>query len=249
LERFAREGTIELLKVTNAGSTGGEYWLAGLAAAREKFNADWVLFQDADEFWLHASDSLQDLVSRTDDDVLLVNRFNACLSDSNIGFFANMNAGVIRQLDIFVQSMRLSSQVMNEDPSIRWSSGKPVEKVLARCRSIEAICAGGHGIIGAGGAMLPAREVEDAIIVHVPFSTFDRFKRKVSNVRGLFEANPNVFSGEGGWHWRRWVRILNEGGLEKEFGDQFLNANELMHLRAAGAICKAAEKSQMLCTQ
>jgi hypothetical protein len=48
--------------------------------------ADWVLFQDADEFWLPASGSLRHCASLTGNDIVTVNRFNVVATENGPAF-------------------------------------------------------------------------------------------------------------------------------------------------------------------
>jgi len=167
------------------------------------------LLQDADEFWVHRSGDLSEIVQDAKDDVFLLDRFNACLSESLQRKIGDAQQPRIEELDIFVQPLHISRMMMDANPSLRWISASPIGKVVARAEVVAAIAAGGHQIFRQDGNAIPPRRVAGAAIVHVPFST----ERKIENTASLFNRNPAVFSGNIGWHWRRWVEIYRKGAL------------------------------------
>jgi len=239
LDRLAATGKIRLLRAGGDRLPDAQYFMRGIELARSAFSPEWILIQDADEFWIHASGNLEELVRGANADVLLVDRFNACLSDRLAGELDKSQGPELRELDIFVQSLRLSRNLMDTQPDIRWISGKPGEKVIARAAAIAGVSAGGHGVIGVNGNQLTPSRVSSAVIVHVPFSTEERFRRKIENVKDVMSAYPELFSGEAGWHWRRWVDILAADALHAEFSRQFLSSADIEELRHAGIVSQA----------
>jgi glycosyltransferase involved in cell wall biosynthesis len=215
LDSYAEAGQIELLRTSADPMKGMEYFLSeflrGVDLARSRFSPDWLLLQDADEFWVHHSGDLNEIVRDAKDDVLLLDRFNACLSKPLQRKIEDADQPRFEELDIFVQPLRLSRTMMDANSTLRWISARPAEKVIARAGVVAAISAGGHHVIGQDGNTIPSRRVAGAAIVHIPFSTEERFRRKIENVASLFDRNPALFSGNLAWHWRRWVEIYRKG--------------------------------------
>ena len=239
LDSMSKAGQIELLRTSGDLRKDMHYFLRGVELARSRFSPAWILLQDADEFWLHSSGNLNEIVRDAKDDVLLADRFNACLSMQLERQIVDTDQPRFEEFDIFVQPLRLSRAIMDANPSIRWISAKPVEKVIARAEVIAAISAGCHSVIGRDGNIVPSRRIEGAVIIHVPFSTEERFRRKIENVKSLFDEDPALFPGETGWHWRRWVEISQKGRLQTEFAHQFLSQIDVDCLRREGVICCA----------
>jgi glycosyltransferase involved in cell wall biosynthesis len=239
LDRLAAIGKIRLLRAAAGQLPDVQYFMRGIELARSAFSPEWILIQDADEFWIHRSGNLAQLVSNAHGDVLLVDRFNACLSDRLASELDRFQESALRKLDIFVQSLRLSRNMMDTQPHIPWIAGKPGEKVIARAAAIAGVSAGGHGIIGVNGEQLTPSRVSDAVIVHIPFSTETRFRRKIENVRDVMSTYPQLFSGEAGWHWRRWLDILAADELHTEFANQYLSSADIEELRHGGIVSQA----------
>ena len=241
LDRLAAAGRIRLLRTGGDPFTDGEYLMRGIELARTAFSPEWILIQDADEFWVDRSGDLANLVKDADGDVLLVDRFNACLSERLVSELKKVHGQPeLCELDIYVQGLRLSREVMAMQPDIPWIAGKPGEKVMARASAIAAVSPGGHGVIGTSGHQLTPTRVSSALIVHIPLSSENRFRRKIQNIKCVLGVHPELFCGEAAWHWRRWVDILAADELHEEFANQYLSSIDIEEMRNVGVVSRAA---------
>ena len=242
LREMRAVGRIELIERYNDPSRDLHYIMSGVDHARRIFAPDWILVQDADEFWISASGDLGDALGGRVEPVFLVERFNACLCDNLLDAFAGFNrVGDISCLDVWAEPLRLTRAQMDENPSIRWSSAQPAAKIVARADRIDNVAAGGHGIVGPDGSAVPATRAVGLLIVHVPFLTFARFRRKIARVKSLMSEDNPYFKGATGWHWRRWTGMLDEGVLEQEYEMQVLPMPALHEARRSGAIRPARD--------
>lgn len=240
LARLVAAGMVSVLRTDGDPEKDLDYMLAGVRHARALFSPDWILLQDADEFLLPRSGDVKAILDGARADVVRLDRFNACPTERLRALLATRDAPDVAAIDIFVQELRLSRAAMDADPTIAWVSARPVEKVIARAGVIAGIAAGAHGVLDADGRPVPHVPAQDAVVVHVPFSSKTRFFRKVENIGRLFARNPNMFSGAGGWHWRRWCELSGRGALHAEFEAQQLDAATLERLRAEGVVARAA---------
>ena len=74
--------------------------------------------------------------------------------------------------------------------------------------------------------------------MHVPFSTFDRFVRKIENAKSVIALHGDAFPGFTAWHWKRWIELLDKGDLAREFTHQRLGPAETELWTGRGAICE-----------
>ena len=232
-------GRIVLIERNNDPSRDLDYLTSGVEHARRVFAPDWILVQDADEFWISASGDLGDALAGAGcaESVFLVDRYNACLCDDLLSKFATpISIGDIASLGVWAEPLRLTRALMDENRSIRWISAQPVAMAVARANVIGGVAAGGHAIVGFDGAIMPAERAADLLIVHVPFLSFDRFRRKIQGAKALMSKDTTYFTGSIGWHWRRWVDLLDDGLLEQEYRTQMLQASAVNDLRRSGAI-------------
>ena len=113
---------------------------------------------------------------------------------------------------------------------------------MARRRVIQGIRPGGHdvSVLEAG---MPTRRISppDLLIAHVAFTTANRFARKVENIRAELTRNPDCYSGELAWHWKRWLTMAERGLIEEEFARQVLDDEGLALMRQGGFLRSAAE--------
>jgi hypothetical protein len=241
LREMRDAGRIALIEREGDPNRDADYLTCGVQYARRITTPDWILIQDADEFWIHASGDLRVALEGRDESVLLVSRYNACLCNNLQNAFSNVyQPGVIASLDVWAQPLRLTRELMDENPSIAWIRAQPVSKVVARADKIGGVAAGGHGITERDGTVLPGHLCSDLVIVHVPFLSMRRFQRKIERAACTIGADRSYFHGATGWHWKRWIEIFHNGMLEKEYEKQAVSASVLSSGKQSGAICLAS---------
>ena len=210
--------------------------------------ADWVIFLDADEFWIPATGSIRDCEALANADVVSVNRFNIVLGSEGPLWPSDFETSSYHELQLLVEGVADLRKRMQEDPEIPWIRGEMESKVMARPKVIGGVANGLHDVVEIGTS--PRRAAaNDLLIAHLPFSTRSRFNRKIENIRHFFAAeNLDLFSGPDtwennniGWQWRRWAALALRGGLDAEFARNVFSAKQLEELRNQGKICSASE--------
>lgn len=197
--------------------------------------ADWVLFLDADEFWIPRSGSLRDCVGLADQDVLRVHRFNVPLGPQGACFAGSEPPGDPSFLSLIVEPVPDFRARLDQDAGLPWIRGVPVPKVMARPGRIAGVAQGGHELRGAEGELrrlVPA----DLLIAHFPFTTEARFERKLANIRRVFEVHDAYFGEHMAWHWRRWLELPDPEAVRAEFRRQRFDDTTFSALRAQGVI-------------
>lgn len=202
--------------------------------------ADWIIFLDADEFWIPKTGSLKECAVLDDADVIQVDRFNVPLGRGQALFPESLAPSRYDDLMLYVEPPP-SYREQLKTSEVAFISGVPGPKVMARRDRIGSLIPGMHEIAGAEGQALRRRRAEDVVIAHLPFTTYSRFSRKVENVRQTMANHPDYFVEDIGWHWRRWVEQADRGHLFQEFRRQVVDADLLSELRGKGAIRSAAE--------
>jgi hypothetical protein len=239
LRDLQAEKRIALIETEGNAQRDADYFRRGIALAKELFAPDWILIQDADEFWIHRSGDLRQAFVAPLGDALIIDRFNACLCARLMAF----GKGLIKSpadLDVFTAPLLLSRTVMDDDATLRWIAAQPAGKVAARAAVIATVSLGGHSAFAQDGSELPMQPLADLMIVHVPFLSFTRFQRKVANAKALLTGADNIFPGSTAWHWKRWIDLLDESGLEREFAHQILSAGDLDRLSREGSVQQAS---------
>jgi hypothetical protein len=219
---------------------GASWERLNLQLARDS-GAQWVLFLDADEFWIPAGGSLRHCAGLAEHDVLRVNRFNVPLGPEGPCLDEGDPPGDAAGLSLVVQPVPEFRARLASEPGLPWIRGVPVPKVMARPDRIASLADGGHELSGHAGESLRRSVPTDLLIAHLPFTTAGRFERKLANVRRLFEVHDAYFGEHLAWHWRRWLALPDEAAVREEFRRQCFDAATLARLRSEGVVMTAAE--------
>ena len=225
-------------------STVADYdsWSIRERALAESTGADWVLFLDADEFWIPASGSLRDCGGLLEADVLTVDRFNVALTVHQqtmpVGAWLKSND----ELLLYTTMPGDFRGFVEAQPEVPFITLMPGPKVMARPHAIAGVGAGSHDVIGrSADAAIRRPAAPDLLIAHVAFSTAERFWRKLHNIRMELAQNPACYDNDDlAWHWKRWAAMTDDA-IDSEFAFQMLDDNALSLLRHRAVVRSAQE--------
>jgi hypothetical protein len=233
--QFDGRTDVALLQFRQTDAKAFEYPQAMLACAQRHFAPDWLLFGDADEFWIPRGGSLRALLDSARYDVLQVPRFNLALE-------GGLDGPVARDLRhpegplMFVGGPANKPELMAGAPDHRWIAGGVHRKVLARAAMTAQLTLGMHDVVPPPGTE-PLRAVaSDLVIAHLPFTTLERFRCKVQGIREIFRYHGHRLNANDAWHWRRWLELEDAGRLDEEFRHQVLAPETLEQWRAEGLL-------------
>lgn len=191
----------------------------------ERHAPDWILFTDADEFWVAADGDLGTALRSTDVDALTVERYNVPLMEPPFAPTSGTADGPFLDAPIVVRKEQVTRSRMDEDPRQRWVTAAIRPRVLCRTSRFGGYQLGAHGARGIHGAPLTAPTADRIVIVHVPFTTPERFTRKVTNARAFLTRWAAQYTGQTAWHWRRWIEAADAGRLDAEFQRELMTAS------------------------
>jgi hypothetical protein len=242
LDRHSSE-KLRTIQIPNRVSSAE--WLGRNLELIQSVKADWIIFLDADEFWICSTGDLRSYAKTlTGIDIVTVNRFNIPLGPDgpwappDLRFAKHDELLLVVDQNVQSRGSNLRKR-LQEDPTLPWILGVPVPKVMARPDRIAGLIDGMHDIIPTSDGPLRRLEARDLLIAHLPLTTRDRFFCKVRNMKEVFEAND--FGEDIAWHWRRWYNLLLEGALDHEFDRSILDDEAVRRLRRSGIIQSAAE--------
>jgi hypothetical protein len=240
--RGYEEKKVILLPFDESANLDGPSWGLHSGELARKTGADWVLFLDADEFWLPSTGSIKEALARQQAPVLTVSRFNVPLGANGPCAPEDMSPVAYGQTLLFVQPVRDFRDAVNASSPLPWSSGVPVPKIAVRPEFIQTVQGGHHAATGLDGLRCAQVTPGEIVIAHIPFSTRERFQRKVGGIRQTLKLQPNYHAGENtAWHWKRWVRLDDAGLLDEEFERQIVTGAELLTLRREKAVMSVSE--------
>lgn len=234
LDELSRE--FELLIIDRPDQTYRQaQWMAELAeTAADKLGADWVISNDADEFWIpEEGRRLDEVIGHCNNPVLTVKRKNMALCDdafhSGYRFF---DARYCVEHPVYY-----GNHVSSENVNMILTKISP--KTIINPHGLIRLKGGNHKALHVGNFLDYTRHydqikmVEGITVFHYPVRSYSAFEANILNRKILLETVPNVKMGN---HYRRWVELYREGRLKEEFSRFVLSPTDIGVLKKYGVI-------------
>jgi hypothetical protein len=230
MDNQSTDGTRELLetlknefKITIIDENGlynQAKWMKKLSSvAQRTYKPRWVINNDADEFWIPKEGSIKDALSSTKGSVLTCQRYNMVLDETvKDGDFYHAKYHVHNP--VFYKK---ETQLTQEYPSIVLSKIGP--KVITRPRGLLIIRGGNHKALHLGNMWDYWRHYDkikrfDKIeVFHFVIRSYEQFEKHIKTRKNLLENKKHIRMGP---HYRRWVKLYNEGKLKEEFENRIV---------------------------
>ena len=219
LSKLSLEFEIEI--VDESGTYAQAKWMNKLAKiAKNILHADWVINNDADEFWIPQNElNLKENLAFKGS-VLTSHRYNMILDEESLkdGTFFNSNYYVNNPIAY------TKHKLQKERVSI--TLGKIGPKTIVNPNGLLLLRGGNHKALHISNMRDYMRSGYDKIkrfeaieVFHYPIRSYEQFERNIKNRKNLLEGNKKVRMGP---HYRRWVKLYNEGVLDREFKENIL---------------------------
>lgn len=193
-------------------------WMTQLANyARDKMHARWVISNDADEFWIPDNGDLKSYL-RASDSVVTIKRSNMLLTETAL----NENYHFSQATHRVQYPICYDREVQKADDQISMLLVPISPKVIVNPNGLVKLSGGNHRAKHLG-KMFSARNETGIRVYHYPIRSFEQFEANIKHRQELLKL-PNARMGD---HYRRWVRIYEEGGLYDEFKRFILSQEEL----------------------
>ena len=199
---------------------------------------DWILFCDTDEFCVPATGRVHDIVGLLEQDVLVIERYNAPPLVERNGAVREPDFTDPAQLPMITAQEEAEEQYLAGRTDVPWIMVRDAPKLLVRPGVMRKVGAGGHSVIAQQSTMRTVL-AQDVVIVHLPFTTERRFRQKLHSVRAIFAQYGERFHPREAWHWRHWAS-LPEDQIGAEFRRQTIKASAVPTLIAQGALTTPA---------
>jgi hypothetical protein len=212
LEGFERSGVLTLRHDADERFDQARITTEMAVLARDRFGADWVLSNDADEFW---AGPLRQAIAASPSNLLFCRRANRVApAEAALWSFAVASALVVAP-----------------DAKARAELLRPIPpKVLVRAADLIALTQGCHN-----AEMRQARPViaRDILIRHFPVRGPAHFRRKALAGGAAYGRNK-ALDPRLGEHWRRWHNAIAAGRLDEVYRAVVPSEIELAAALAAG---------------
>ena len=216
-------------------------WMTRLNTIARRHGCSLVLNLDADEFCFPTDDtqSAQGIVKKLftrSQSLVTVPRYNMLLDrralHSNYRFWQSKR--------MVEHPIVYPTQHQVEQPNIAISLAAISPKVFCNPLGLIRLKGGNHRAKHWWGWFNAITE-HQLFIAHYPFRSWQHFKANVEHRQQLLETGAKM-----GYHYRRWVRLLEAGQLEAEFARQVFDATHTQHLQQIGVVRKYSRAYQLL---
>ncbi len=211
LVKLQRE--FEIVIIDEKGEYNQAKWMNYLArVAKKRLKADWVISNDADEFWIPTNElSLKENLSFKGS-VLTIHRYNMLLLDK-IEFFKSPY--YVKNPIFYSKQNQLNSK------KISITLTKIAPKTIINPHGLIYLRGGNHKALHIANIRDYLRSGYDKIerfknieVFHFPIRSYTQFEKNIKNRKRLLESGKRISMGP---HYRRWVELYNRGELEDEF--------------------------------
>ena len=213
-------------------------WMTQLAEyARTTLKADLVISNDADEFWLAQEGTcLKDHLT-ANDSVVTLKRRNMVLTEACLKADYHYS-----QAQYAVKnSILYSSDTQINDTAVSMLLVKISPKTIVNPHGLIKMKGGNHRAKH-GWRAVNAREESGITVYHYPIRSYAQFEANIINRQRLLRDTQARM----GDHYRRWVKLYEQGLLEKEFGKFILSDSDLATTNRIGVTEKRFEIAKAL---
>ena len=218
-----------------------DLWVTHMAERlRERASEDWVIHNDADEFWVPANGNLKESLNRDLDMLSVSARSIAILLCPRHNFLPSLHDIKSDDYQFYcnrfkvAQPLGVHEAAPDPDQEMRFSNALRAlpSKVMCKVDGMGFISLGNHTVDHAGGESGESRHIE---IFHFPARRYDQFQVKVRNYGESLKANTRL-DREISWHLRRWYSLYERGELYDEYLNFVLDEKRIDELKSEGVI-------------
>lgn len=211
LAEYERLGLLHLLDEPVHDYSQGQ-WVTRMAAlARDRFGADWILNNDADEFWYPVSGDLKTGLEDEVANVLVCSRRNMLFPRDRPRRYS-WSADLVYYVTNPSPPPRLADYLTSPLPEPYFCFDLQ-PKALCRARGLISVAQGNHSAEYEVASSAPSQNI---LVYHFPVRSLEHFSQQVELGGSAYARNTTVDPSMG-WHRRRWYAKLREGDLEGAF--------------------------------
>jgi Glycosyl transferase family 2 len=197
--------------------------------ARDRYEADWIIYGDVDEFVCTHGKDLRTVLADSDrESITLLDLPRRTMTGPPIP--PGRRATEVLTLRIDRTVVPTGEQMLSGDLPVPFAFVEVGGHIAIRASAIGSFAIGMHAATVTWGTSATS----DLYILHYAIRGYEDFRQKVRNTEKWLEDNPHLPLGWG-WHWRRWIRLEKAGRLREDYDRQFVSAARATELVADGA--------------
>ncbi len=228
LERYARTKRVVWFALPERDMT--KYSIADqlAAMARDRYEADWIIYCDVDEFVCTRGKGLRTVLAESDrEGITLLNLPRRTMTGPLIP--PHRRATEVLTLRIDRTVVPTPEQQISWDLPVPFAFLEVGGHIALRSAAIGSFAGGMHSATVTWGTSATS----DLYILHYAIRGYEELRQKVRNTEKWLEDNPHLSLGWG-WHWRRWIQLEKAGRLREDYERQFVSAARATELVADG---------------
>jgi len=240
LSEYERMGVLTLIDEPGRDFAQAR-WVSRMALlAATRFGAEWVLNNDADEFWVHPGGDLRAVISGVAADMLQCSRIHL--------FYAHDQEGAgpwqerVRHRSAVPKRQWVMTDPLTDPLPVPFLMLHAPAKAILRTEGLTGVGQGNHeGFYDRPVIAAPAN-IE---ILHVPIRSARQFETKIMQGGEAYQRNRDQ-PDKIGWHWRRWYSQTRQDGVTAALRDALPSRARLAKGVATGAIVEDRRLLNML---
>jgi hypothetical protein len=245
LVRHGREDDVVVIDALASGISPDEAFQQAMQIARDRFGADWTVLLDADErLFVRGRASVKSLLGGIRDQAVVVPRFNAVWADPDEARHIGSKVLTPGELSVAAYPVSVAAEDRVDLAGIPWVLTKIGPKSLIRVVDGYGHTRGGHhGVDQRNNRPLQSASTDQAIVVQLAFTRFERFAAKLRFISSIWVNVRQKLPAAEGWHWDRLARIVGEGpdAVRSEWRRQFMTPEQARALLGREVITKAQD--------
>lgn len=204
-------------------------WMTEMAhQARDRLGAQWVISNDADEFWIPNKGNIKQLL-RKRDSVVTVSRSNMVLDER-----ALESDWQFYQAEYRVKyPVNYDTEAQQKDQSISMMLAPLGPKVIVNPYGLVHIKGGNHRAKHLW-QKYSGRVESQLKVYHYPIRSYEQFETNIAQRKKLLDSGVRAM----GCHYRRWVDLYEKGMLHEEFERMIIDGQKREVLQGIGVITK-----------
>ena len=205
------------------------------ALARDRYDADWIILCDVDEFLCTKGADLRTILAEAErDGITLLTVPRRTMTGPPLQPGQRATQALTLRIDRTVEP--------THEQQISWNLPAPFVflevggHLVVRASALAQYGVGAHVATTSWGKS----ETSDQLyILHYAVRGFESLLTKVHNTEAWLNDNKHLAPGWG-WHWRRWIHLNKEGRLREDYDQQFVSSERAEELIREG-ICVVDE--------
>jgi len=221
LSEFERAGVATIVDEPGQDYAQSKWMTQAAFMAAERFSADWILSNDADEFWWCPSGHIKDELIDVEAHKLVCRRHNmVCAYDSPV------EVPWHRRLIYTVKNpppVPCVGDIYSDPLPMPYFYLSLPSKIMVRTDGLKCIRQGNHNADFDVAATARNSKIQ---IYHFPVRSPETFRQKVTQGAEAYARNKELPE-LAGWHWRRWYRMMSEQGQQAALADALPSTERL----------------------